>query len=107
MVSKLEIKEYAQIIENELAQKIGFVIPKENIIVSNHQKNWTYLPESRSIIAPDILQTNDNKAEIDFSVAHEFAHMIQNFIFSSKIKLENITKEKYEKEINAFLVLIT
>ena len=31
----MKIKEYAQNIETELAQKIGFVIPKENIIVSN------------------------------------------------------------------------
>ena len=60
------------------------------------------MQEFHSIIAPNIIQTNDNKAQIDFSIAHEFAHMIQDFIFSSKINLENISKEKYEKEINIF-----
>ena len=94
------IKELIQII----SVKIGFLIPidiKINIKNSN-ETNYTYMNKEFYIPKNTEQQLLNNTPEVDFSIAHEFCHMIQDFVYKSNINLHSFTKDKYQYELNKF-----
>ena len=96
------IKDYVYSLEQEIAETIGFTVPKNNIRVVNEKYldgHWTYVDGKILISEIDV---NQNQAKIDFSIAHELGHMVQGFIYSANIEQETLTKEKYEEYLNKF-----
>ena len=97
-------KDYAYKMEKELADYVGFVIPGNNITIKENpsETHWTY--EAQTIQAPQNAMDvyKNNMAIVDFSISHEFAHMLQDFVINMDINKQNLTKEKYQDALNKF-----
>ena len=88
----------------DIANQIGFSIPNDirvNIKNSN-ETNYTYMNKEFYIPKNTEQQLLNNTPEVDFSIAHEFCHMIQDFVYKSNINLHSFTKERYQYELNKF-----
>ena len=78
-------------------------VSQENTSKEDSKKNnWLYCNKSFYIPPTAEEQIKHNTPEVDFSIAHEFCHMIQDFIYKSNINLHNFTKERYQYELNKF-----
>ena len=100
----MTVKDYAYKMEKELADYVGFVIPGNNITIKENpsETHWTY--EAQTIQAPQNAMDvyKNNMAIVDFSISHEFAHMLQDFVINMDINKQNLTKEKYQDALNKF-----
>ena len=61
------------------------------------KQNWLYYNKSFYIPPTAEEQIKHNTPEVDFSIAHEFCHMIQDFVYKSNINLHSFTKERYQR----------
>jgi hypothetical protein len=90
--------------EKELADYVGFIIPNNNITIKENpsETHWTY--KAQAIQAPQNAMDvyKDNMAVVDFSISHEFAHMLQDFVINMDINKQNLTKENYQNALNKF-----
>ena len=89
----------------ELSQETGFVIPVDFSSIFQQEadnENWTYRYKSFYFPLTAEEQIKYNTPEVDFSIAHEFCHMIQDFVYKSNINLHSFTKERYQYELNKF-----
>ena len=89
----------------ELSQETGFVIPVDFSSIFQQEtdnENWTYRYKSFYFPLTAEEQIKCNTPEVDFSIAHEFCHMIQDFVYKSNINLHSFTKEKYQYVLNKF-----
>ena len=88
----------------EISTKIGFSIPNDIRIntKNSNETNYTYMNKEFYIPKNTEQQLLNNTPEVDFSIAHEFCHMIQDFVYKSNINLHSFTKEKYQYELNKF-----
>lgn len=98
------MRKYVYELEKEIAQSIGFVIPKNNVIITREKRDWGYNPKTKCIYTSDprVTKLDTKKAEIDFAVAHEFTHLIQNFVLKNKRKFKRFSLKKYEKMLQKF-----
>ena len=71
----------------EISTKIGFSIPNDIRIntKNSNETNYTYMNKEFYIPKNTEQQLLNNTPEVDFSIAHEFCHMIQDFVYKSNI----------------------
>ena len=96
--------------EQDLVKELGFVVPDNNIVISNPsmRKNvWNFDPINNEITAskPEGFTPDEEQAIIEFSMAHEICHMIQSFVMKNdldKEKVQNLSIDEYNKLLNKF-----
>lgn len=106
-------KEKLYSIENDLASRVGFFVPFNNIAIIDGESDvptWTYIQRSKKIVASEPKNCSKEKydAIIDFSIAHELCHMIQHFIIKENLdtnKIANMSLDEYNKRLNHFFDL--
>ena len=99
-----DVIQYVYNLETELANSIGFCVPDINVKYNEDSETTSWLYKDKQIIIPQNITSisESNKAEIDFSIAHEFCHMIQNFVFELNNNTNAITVEDYESCLQHF-----
>lgn len=106
MFSKEELYKF----EQNLVAELGFVVPKNNIIISNpasDNSTWNFNPITNQITAckPRGYTQEEENAILEFSMAHEICHMIQSFVLKSNLdkeKIQNLSVEEYNKLLCKF-----
>ena len=97
--------------EQELVAELGFVVPSNNVVLSDPTTTpgevWNFDPPTNEITAsqPRNATPEEERAIIEFSMAHEICHMIQSFVMKNNLDRESIQKlsvDEYNELLNKF-----
>lgn len=105
----MTLKEFACDLTQEMAESIGFRCPESNIVIDSIIENFTTRNNNIRIPKAETkkYQSGQDDIKYGYDIAHEFEHLVQNFVKSSNFIPLNGTPsalevKTYEKRLREF-----